>query len=484
MPFNSIIFLFLFLPVVLFINLIIKGKLRNIVLMLFSIIFYAWAGTSFLIIILGSSIINYFSGKLIEKNCDKKYNKSFFIFSIIINVLLLCSFKYSYFITKNLNVIIPFLGVHTITLRKFTLPLGISFFTFQNIAYLIDVYIGKIKSERNYFIYAFSVIFFSKVIAGPIIRHQEISEQIRNRNVTIDDFLYGLRRFIIGLAKKVIIADILAVLTDAIFSLSPTSQSFLLCWIGIIAYTLQVYIDFSGYSDMAIGIARMLGFKFTENFNFPYMAKSLTEFWRRWHITLSSWLRDYIFTPLSLKYRYHGKVGLALALVITFSICGLWHGAGWTFIVWGLLHGIILAAESLWYGKKLAKSKFFGNIYLIAVIMITWVFFRAGSMYNALHFIKTLFTFSITKTDIFKCASLLNKEIIIIIIIALFGVFGIYNKIESYTKIILIKIPANVSTAITILFTFIEIAAMASVLIICSSYLATLSYNPFIYFRF
>jgi alginate O-acetyltransferase complex protein AlgI len=465
--------------------MVARGKFRNILLLLFSLVFYAWAGVSFLLIILSSATLNYFAGYLIEKKLNRKGCRSILIFSVIINVLLLCIFKYLIFFTDNINALLILFGAHTFTLKNIILPLGISFFTFQNIAYLFDVYREKTRAERNFLIYVLSVIFFPKVIAGPIIRHQEISDQIRNRKIGIDDFVYGLRRFIIGLAKKVIVADMLAVVADQVFALSPANHSFLLCWIGIIAYTLQVYVDFSGYSDMAIGISRMLGFRINENFNFPYLSKSLTEFWRRWHITLSSWLRDYVFTPLSVRYRNKGKAGIASAMIITFLICGIWHGAGWTFIFWGVLHGIILAAESIWYGKKLAKAgSFFSHFYLIIIIMLTWIFFRSDTLFGALHYIKTLFTFSVSRAELVKAALFMNKEMIIITIIALLGVFGVFHRLGEIGKNIHAKVPAGVSAGFDLLFTFVEIAAIAVVLLISSAYLATLTYSPFIYFRF
>src|ERR1700722_4779741 len=339
MVFSSPIFLFLFLPIVLAGCLLPSLRLRNLWLLIFSILFYAWGEVGFVGLMLGSTLINYFLGRWVEKETDERRRRWAVGVAIALNLGLLGIFKYTNFAVHNLNAILGMLGAKPVVVRDVRLPIGISFFTFHAISYVMDIYRRKWTSAKNPADVALYIFFFPQLIAGPILRWNAIAPQIANRQQTIDRFAKGIRRFAEGLAKKVIIANAVAVPADAIFGLSANWHDLTMAtaWVGAICYMLQIYFDFSGYSDMAIGLGMMFGFEFMENFNYPYVAQSIRDFWRCWHISLSSWFRDYLYIPLggnrcSSPRNY-------LNLVVVFLLCGLWHGASWTFVIWGLYHG-------------------------------------------------------------------------------------------------------------------------------------------------
>ena len=374
MEFSSLVFLFLFFPLFLFSYFVFKSrKYRNFVLLLFSLVFYAWGEPIYILLMLFSITINYFIAKLIDNNRGSK-DKMWLIIGLVINIGLLAIFKYTDFIIGSLNSIFGF----SIGFTNIPLPIGISFYTFQIISYIVDVYWKQVKVQQNIFYLGCYITAFPQLIAGPIVRYETIEDELNNRKESLSDFSYGVRRFIRGLGKKVLIANHVGYVATAIFSQDASVYGFLGAWIGMIAYTLQIYFDFSGYSDMAIGMGRMLGFHFLENFNFPYIAKSVTDFWRRWHISLSSFFRDYVYIPLGGNRV--SKLRFILNIMIVWGLTGLWHGASVNFLLWGLYYGILLLIEKLFLKKYLDRCpSFLQHFYLIVMVIFGWVLFRSAS---------------------------------------------------------------------------------------------------------
>ncbi len=404
MIFSSNIFLFLFLPAVLATYLFSPKNLRNYILLIASLFFYAWGEMQYIFVLLISIFANYFFGIAIGNHQKNQVNQGFgihkikFILFIAIasNLLLLGYFKYANFLANNLNdALALFFADLKITLGPVHLPIGISFFTFHSISYVVDIYRGKVRPQKNIFDLALYISLFPQLVAGPIVRYNTINKQldVKKRRHHPLFVAYGIRRFIIGLAKKVIIANPLGEIADHIFALPADQISFSLAWIGVVCYSLQIFFDFSGYSDMAIGIARIFGFKFLENFNYPYISRSIKEFWRRWHISLSSWFRDYLYIPLggnrcSLYRQYFN-------LVLVFFLCGFWHGSSWNFIIWGLFHGFFLVLERTKFGEFIEGEKIWqkiiSHIYALSVLMVGWVFFRSSNLPYAIAYLKAMF---------------------------------------------------------------------------------------------
>ncbi|NCA80692.1 MAG: MBOAT family protein, partial [Sphingobacteriia bacterium] len=353
MLFSSPLFLYLFLPITLACYYVSPGKLKNTVLLIASLIFYAWGGVSLLALLLSSTIVNYLFGLLIDIVKNHKNKRNVLAFGISINLGLLMYFKYANFITLNINYILDTFKTGNLNFHDIALPIGISFFTFQALSYLVDVYRGTTKVQRNFVKLALFISLFPQLIAGPIVRYHDISLQLNKREHRFDIFASGIRRFILGLARKVLIANPMAYIADTAFDMQNPDLSISMAWLGIFAYAIQIYYDFAGYSDMAIGLARMFGFELLENFNSPYIAKSIKEFWKRWHISLSSWFRDYLYIPLGGNRKSNSRT--YLNLIIVFFITGLWHGAAWNFVIWGLIHGLFLIIERLGFDKILKK---------------------------------------------------------------------------------------------------------------------------------
>lgn len=415
------------------------------------------------ILILLSALVDYSAGLII--NSGKK--KLGLILSILFNLGILAYFKYFNFIVSNINSDI---------ITNVILPIGISFYTFQTMSYTIDVYRGHIKANKNFIDFAMYVTLFPQLIAGPIVRYSQIEKELKNRITTIKQFTVGIQRFIIGLSKKMIIANNCAYFADAAFSLSGHQSSALIAWIGIIAYTLQIYFDFSGYSDMAIGLGKMFGFNFPENFNYPYISKSIKEFWRRWHITLSQWFRDYLY--ISLGGNRKGNYRTYLNLIIVFFLTGLWHGANWTFVVWGLFHGLFLIVEKLGFDNFLKKQNaWLAHFYTLLVVVIGWVIFRSENLNQAINYIYTLFHFK-ASTNIDFLNFYLTKEVIIALILGLILSTPIYQKVKLYFN----NIKENKSIYNLGILSYN--AGLILLFVICFYYIATEAYNPFIYFRF
>ena len=464
MIFSSLTFLIVFLPLVFV--LYAGGNLiwKNIVLMLTSLVFYAWGGVSLSIVLVLSILLNFFIGKKVNQQ-----KRTWLIVGIVLNILILVIFKYLDFFIENVNSLF---GAH-LPLANIVLPLGISFFTFHGISFLIDVYRSKKNETIRLDETTLYICFFPQLVAGPIIRYHDIIYQIRTRTVTLIGVNEGVQRFIIGLFKKVAIANTCGVVADQIMDANLNSLSTPAAWLGILAYTLQIYYDFSGYSDMAIGLGSMFGFKIPENFNYPYIANSIQEFWRRWHISLSTWFRDYVY--FSLGGNRNGAARTYLNLGIIFVLTGFWHGATWSFVFWGVFHGFFMIFERLFFGNVLKKiPAFIGWCYTILIAMIAWVFFRIESFEAAFDYTKLLFSF---KPEGVQFLEKLDLEKVFVLFIAILFCSPINQLV--------LKQFEKTSRVPNALFSFlrmnvlIPILFLYSVMILCGS-----TYNPFIYYRF
>ena len=463
MLFTSISFLYYFLPIVLILYFITPKKYRNYILLIFSIIFYMYGEPKYVILMLAEILVAYFGTILI----DKYKSKEIFLITIIIHIGLLCIFKYTDLFITTINSIFK----SNINLFNIALPIGISFYTFQILSYVIDVYKGKVSVQKNILKLATYVSLFPQLIAGPIVRYETISKELDNREETIEKFSLGVRRFIIGLAKKVLIANMLGELCTK-FSLVD-ERSVLFYWIFAISYMLQVYFDFSAYSDMAIGLGKMFGFTFLENFNYPFISKSITEFWRRWHISLSSWFKDYVYIPLGGSKK--GTLKLVRNIFIVWALTGIWHGAAYNFILWGLFIGLLLVIEKLWLGKYISKlPKFLRSVYVLFFIMISFIIFNAESLNDAIYNIKGLFGFN-KEVFINNYTIYYLKSYLIVLIISIVGSTPLLkNIVEKLRK----------NKTINNLINVLEPIFLIILLLLVTAYLIDSSYNPFLYFRF
>lgn len=461
MVFSSITFLFYFLPIVLAIYYLVPNKWKNIVLLISSFIFYFYGEPRYVILMTFSIVCTYIFGLLIDKY--KKYSKLFLTLFICISVGLLVYFKYINFIIENINLFLA----NKIDFIYVALPIGISFYTFQMISYIVDVYRGQAKVQKNILKLAMYVSLFPQLIAGPIVRYTTIEEQLENREYTMEKFALGVRRFIIGLGKKVLIANVLGELNN-IF-LASNDSSVLFYWLYAISAMLQIYFDFSGYSDMAIGLGKMFGFEFLENFNYPYAATSITDFWRRWHISLSSWFRDYIYIPLGGNRV--SKLKWLRNILIVWLLTGLWHGAAWNFVFWGLFFGTLLIVEKVFLEKHLKKlPKFLLHIYVLLIVMISFIIFNGESVSQIMQNIGGLI--GINNIPLISQESLYYfKSYFVVIIIGIIGATPILKNIACSNKI------SKISH-------FIEPIFLLLILIVCTSYIVDGSFNPFLYFRF
>ncbi len=468
MLFSSAIFLFVFLPVVLLLYYLVPQRLKNLLLLIVSLSFYTFGETKFVLLIIASILVDYSAGLII----DKGWKKTGLWLSIIVNISFLAYFKYTKFIFENYQNLLHFFNTNAennLQIPQIILPLGISFFTFQTMSYTIDVYRGKVKANRNIIDFATYVSLFPQLIAGPIVRYKDIYQQLNNRKQNLPQFSEGIIRFMIGLGKKMIIANNMAIVADAAFNMQHNQLSTTIAWFGIIAYTFQIYFDFSGYSDMAIGLGKMFGFDFPENFNLPYISKSIKEFWQRWHISLSSWFKDYLY--ISLGGNRKGTIRTYLNLIIVFLITGLWHGAGWNFIIWGLIHGAFLIIERIGLSDLLKRiPTFFSYLYTIFVVMIAWVFFRAENISDAWEYLQKMFQFKFN-LDLNFTSVYITKEFIIATLLAIIFSTDITNLVSnSYKEKITYQISRTVFALIVFLISLV--------------YIAVDTYNPFIYFRF
>lgn len=473
MVFSSITFLYYFLPFFLLFYFLVPSRFKNLVLLIASILFYSWGAPMFIFIVLVSIVIDFYLLRDFP-SYKTKSKKLLLSISLLLNVSILAYFKYVNFFIDNVNDLMIHYGYNGVEWVSVVLPIGISFFTFQKISYSIDIYRGIKPPTKSIIDYALYILMFPQLIAGPIVRYHLIADQIKDRdnNENTNNRIIGLFRFSIGLAKKVLIANVLGEQVDAIFSMSGNELTSSLAWIGIIAYSFQIYFDFSGYSDMAIGLGRIMGFDFPENFNFPYLAKNITEFWKRWHITLSEWMREYLYIPLGGN-RVKSNLRLYVNLWVVFLISGLWHGASWTFIFWGIYHGFFLIIDRVFYRKFSGRLNKYVSIFLCYfIVLIGWVFFRSESLSNSFFYLGKMFS-----PDFQPILFLDIKFVAILLIAVLFSFIGIssnyvkfqqrlYRKDQNRNSLILMYI-------LSLLLVFLSTAA-----------LLTSSFNPFIYFRF
>jgi len=443
---------------------------------------------------LGSTVLDYFCGLLISyarshpdipNARTRRLAKSGVAISVIGNLVILGIFKYFNFAVDIFQNLFASLGWNTPSnVIQIVLPLGISFYTFQSMSYTIDVYRGRVEPTRNFLNFSCFVTMFPQLVAGPIIRYRDIENQIVNRDITVRKFSSGVQRFIIGLAKKVLVANTVAVIVDRIFAFSPNELTRELAWLGISFYSLQIYFDFSGYSDMAIGLGRMLGFDFLENFNYPYIAQSIRDFWRRWHISLSNWFKDYLYIPLGGNRISQRKTYINLAVV--FFLVGLWHGAAWRFVVWGAYHGVFLIIERGPFGKFLRNLlRPLRHLYTLLAVMIGWVFFRADSLEHAFYFLKCMMGFAGSSgRGSFDIHYYLNNEVVLIILIGILGSTPIVPVGKKIYAHIFRERQAGAIGIINLGLSLTALLSFMAIFMYSIMSLANQTYNPFIYFRF
>lgn len=466
MVFSSTIFLCVYLPLVLLGYYICPKKGRNLFLLIVSLVFYAWGEPKYVFLMIFSILVNYIFGRLMDKNRGRqKRMKLLLVLSVVIDLGLLSVFKYTDFIITNVNAIFG----ASFDLLNIALPIGISFYTFQAMSYTIDVYRDDVRVQKNLIDFGMYITMFPQLIAGPIVRYADVQDQLAERSVTTADFSEGVMRFVVGLGKKVLLANQMGAVWSEIYALGG-DVSALMAWTGAIAYTFQIYFDFSGYSDMAIGLGRMFGFKFPENFRYPYQSVSITDFWRRWHITLSTWFKEYLYIPLGGNRR--GLARQALNLLIVWSLTGFWHGAGWNFVMWGLYYFVILFIEKLFLLKALDKlPKFFRHVYALVLIIIGWVIFASDDVSVLLPYLGSMFgaNGAIGGMDVY---TLLTKAVLLIICCI--------ASTELPKKLFLSAAGAMNEKAAFTLKSVLMIALLALSMIL----LIGDSYNPFLYFRF
>lgn len=476
MLFTEPAFLFGFLPLLLPVYFLAPRVCRNPILLIASLIFYSFGEPLLVLVLLGSCVWNWLCALAISNYRGERTRWWILSAAIGVNLLLLVVFKYAGFLVGATNAILaPLEPGFTIPNPGIPLPIGISFFTFQAISYVFDVYRQRVPAERNLLNVTLYVSLFPQLIAGPIVRYETVAREIRKRTPSLDQFGWGVQRFILGLGKKVLIANSMGRLADAAFDGDIGSLSTFAAWVGLLAYTLQIYYDFSGYSDMAIGIGRMLGFQFPENFNYPYISASVTEFWRRWHITLSTWFRDYLYIPLGgnrvSAVRTYGN------LLLVFILCGLWHGAGMNFLVWGLLHGAFLVFERLISFKRPERLAALAHIYTLAAVMFGWVFFRAADLSKSISYLAALA--GLNHAEHPKGLYDLNHVMIVLMLVGIIGATPIFPRLVA-----MIKSWREERAALGGLLDVVSVSFLLLVLFACMCQSALGTFNAFIYFRF
>lgn len=465
MVFSSLIFLFLYLPVTLLIYYLIPRRFKNVFLFLISLVFYGWGEPMFVFLMLSSIFINYIHAYLIYTHRDNKsFSKKLVVSSVIINLALLAFFKYAGFIGETLNIVLPFLNIPVISIP---LPIGISFYTFQTMSCVIDVYRGDAPAKKNFITFGTYVVLFPQLIAGPIVRYMDVADQLDNRRENMDQFVDGVKLFMVGMGKKILIANQMGLLWDSLRA-TGEQNGIIGSWIGIIAYSFQIYFDFSGYSDMAIGLGRMLGFEFLKNFDYPYISKTITEFWRRWHISLSTWFKEYVYIPLGGNRK--GVPRQILNLIIVWACTGLWHGASLNFLLWGLYFGVLLIIEKFVLMRFLNKlPAFIQHIYALFLICIGWVIFYFEDLGQLWSYLCSLFNpeYGLIASDAFHIVMSYLPLLVVAVLASTPLAFKLYQKIRDWRYI---WIP--------------ETGLCLGGLLICTASLVSQSYNPFIYFRF
>lgn len=466
MLFSSIPFLFAFLPLTAALYFAVPKKLKNGILLLFSLVFYGWGEPKYLLLMLFSITQGYVFGLLIERTREKRRSKVYLTASVFVSLLLLGYCKYVDFFIGSFNSLTGL----SVPLLRVALPIGISFYTFQILSYTIDVYRGDVPAQRNYVNLALYIAMFPQLIAGPIVRYSDIAPQLESRTHSMENAAYGIRRFTVGLSKKILIANILA--EPVSFFKDSAEKSVLFFWLYAVACTLQIYFDFSGYSDMAIGLGRIFGFRFSENFDYPYISGSITEFWRRWHISLGTWFRDYLYIPLGGNRV--GKFRWFFNIFVVWFATGIWHGAAWNFVLWGLIYAVLLVNEKLWLLKPLKNSRILNHVYTMFFVVIGFVLFDAESVGAAFSVLGAMLGFA-GLPAVSPEAVYTLKSYAVVLIVAVIGATPLMKKLfERIGK----------SKAGSAVLTVAEPLGIVLLLTVCTAYLVDGSFNPFLYFRF
>lgn len=472
MVFSSLLFLFRFLPAVLILYFIVPKRFRNLVLLLVSLIFYAWGEPKYVFLMLFSILITYLGGFMVDRfrsSGDEKKAKISMIVTVALALSLLGFFKYADFVIETVNRI----GHTDIDLLRLSLPIGISFYTFQTISYVIDVYRGDARVQKNIISYGAYVTMFPQLIAGPIVRYSTIDEQLRTRRESVEEFAGGAERFVIGLGKKVLLANSAGALWDSIRVMDASTMPALTAWLGIAAYTFQIYFDFSAYSDMAIGLGHMFGFRFLENFNYPYQAKSVTEFWRRWHISLGTWFREYVYIPLGGNRVSRAR--FIRNIMIVWMLTGIWHGADWNFVLWGIYYGVLLLVEKLFLKKYLEKTPgWLQHVYTMFTVMIGWFIFTWNENESGFAYLKAMFGMGGGFADRGTVYLLYTNAILLGMLIL--GSTDLPARLAGLCR-------ARIAGRDT-LTTVVRCVFLTAVFLLSTAYLVNASYNPFLYFRF
>lgn len=469
MLFSSMTFVFVFMPLVMSIYLLSKKEIRNYVLLAASIIFYAWGEPRYLAIMIMTIFVTYAGARLIDRYVETAGRKWALALTILVDLGFLIYFKYFNFIVDNVNAALQL----NLDFIDVVMPIGISFYTFQAISYLIDVYRREVEAQKDVNKLALYIVLFPQLVAGPIVKYHDVCEQIDERTVTFADVAVGLKRFIIGLAKKVLVANTLAVVVDRIFAQQPETLGFGYAWLGIVAYAVQLYFDFSGYSDMAIGLGRMFGFRFLENFNYPYISKSISEFWQRWHISLATWFKQYLYIPLGGNRV--SPVRTYVNLFVVFLVTGIWHGASWTFVMWGVWNGVFICWEKYvgWHKDKPGETKLAGaakHVYAMLAFLLGLVIFRSDDMAYAWGYLKQMFLIDLPATLPEADFGINNKFILMLVV-------GLVCSVPLFKNMIYVKYEHKVLRSIVNIW--ISLLFYWSTISLASS-----TYNPFIYFRF
>ena len=469
MVFSSVIFLFRFLPVFFILYYAAPGRMKNFILFLGSLFFYAWGEPVYVLLMLFSTVTDYFHGRMIERFRGTGKAKIFLVSSVIVNLAVLCFFKYADFLVQTVNSLlgtqIPLLGLG--------LPIGISFYTFQTMSYTIDVYRGEARVQRNLLDFGVFVAMFPQLIAAPIVKYRDVEERLKNRRADICTVSRGMKRFCVGLAKKVLVANVTGELWTAVSGMNPGGLSAMLAWLGIFAYAFQIYFDFSGYSDMAIGLGQMLGFRFPENFNYPYISASVTEFWRRWHISLGSWFREYVYIPLGGNRK--GLPRQLVNILIVWTLTGIWHGAGWNFLLWGLWFGVFLSLEKLFFGRVLAAlPRAVGILYNSFLVLMGWVLFALEKPEHILGYLRAMFGGNGLADS---RALFLGREYMVPMLIAVVAATPLFAALAKRLETSRWGVGAA-------LYRLGEKVIPVAFLILSVACIVDASYNPFLYFRF
>ena len=470
MVFSSVMFLFRFLPIFFLIYFLVPGRGKNVILFLGSLIFYAWGEPVYIVLMLFSTVVDYVNGRLIGRFRGRAQAKFFLVLSVVINLFILCFFKYADFLIQTVNN----LTGASLPLLNLPLPIGISFYTFQTMSYTIDVYRGKAKVQKSILDFGVYVTMFPQLIAGPIVKYSSVEENLHNRKIDMVEISRGVKRFVAGLAKKALLANTIGELWAMITAMEFGSISAFTAWMGIFAFAFQIYFDFSGYSDMAIGLGKIMGFHFPENFNYPYIASSITEFWRRWHISLGSWFREYVYIPLGGNRK--GVPRQLLNILIVWTLTGIWHGAGWNFLFWGLWFAFLLMIEKLFLGKVLNRlPKGIGILYNAAAVLFGWVLFALETPAEIGGYLRAMFRFGSNLID--SQGLYLFGEYFILFAIALIAstplpgrIIGRLEKSETGWGIALYRLGEKVVPAL--------------LLLLCTAVIVDATFNPFLYFRF